>query len=89
MAKTLDLNYCFPEPVKAGLKRGPLPKQEHFLNLALSGETPKYIRYVGGIGSGKSLIGCVTMLAWAVQYPGTYLIARQFYPESEHEDVTG
>lgn len=41
----------------------------------------KYIAYIGGIGSGKTLIGCVTVLGWAVMYPGTYLICRQFYPE--------
>src|SRR5690606_5981562 len=42
---------------------------------------PKYIRYCGGIGSGKTLIGCVTVISWAVLYPGDYLIARQFMPE--------
>lgn len=63
-------------------ERGPLPKQEEFLRLALDVLAgPKYVRYVGGIGSGKSLIGCITMLAWCVQFPGTYLIARQYYPE--------
>lgn len=42
---------------------------------------PKYILYAGGIGSGKTLIGCVTILALAIQYPGDYLVARQFLPE--------
>lgn len=31
--------------------------------------------------SGKSVVGCVTVLAWALQYPGDYLIGRQFAPE--------
>lgn len=77
----LDLNHAFPEPTGAGILRGPLPKQQEFLSLALREGSPKYIRYVGGIGSGKTLIGCVAVLTWAVQYPGDYLIARQFMPE--------
>jgi PBSX family phage terminase large subunit len=31
--------------------------------------------------SGKTLIGCITMLAMAIQRPGDYLIGRQFSPE--------
>lgn len=78
----LDLNNCFPEPMDASKPRGPLPKQALFMRLAFQeGPNPKYIRYVGGVGSGKSLIGCITVLSWAVQYPGDYLIARQFMPE--------
>ncbi len=42
---------------------------------------PKYSLYVGGIGSGKTLIGCITMLAMAVQTAGDYLICRNFLPE--------
>lgn len=81
MPTTINLNNCFPEPVDPEKPRGPLPKQAQFMGAALKGRNPKYIRYVGGIGSGKSLIGCITVLSWAVQYPGDYLIARQFYPE--------
>jgi phage terminase large subunit len=77
----IDLNSCFPAPLDPETPQGPLPKQQQFLNLALAPDIPKYIRYVGGIGSGKSLIGCITVLSWAVQYPGTYLISRQFMPE--------
>ncbi len=75
----LDLNFCFPEPVKG--KRGPLPKQQQFLDSALSADGPKYTLYCGGIGSGKTLIGCITVLCWAVLHPGDYLICRQFAPE--------
>lgn len=80
MALTLDLRNCFPESL-TGQKRGPLPKQAEFLRMASDANGPKYIRYCGGIGSGKSLVGCIQLLIWAVQYPGEYLIARQFMPE--------
>lgn len=76
----IDLNSAFPE-TPDGSPRGPLPKQKLFLELALAQGSPKYIRYLGGIGSGKTLIGCITILTWAVLYPGDYLISRQFYPE--------
>jgi hypothetical protein len=76
----LDLNKCFPESPKDG-SQGPLPKQQQFLNLCLDKNGPKYIRYCGGIGSGKTLIGAITVLAWAVTQPGDYLVCRQFLPE--------
>lgn len=78
----LDLNSCFPEPAD-GSPQGPLPKQKDFLSAALDVRegAPKYIRYIGGIGAGKTLIGCVTVLCWAVLYEGTYLVGRQFFPE--------
>lgn len=76
---TIDLNSCFPEGGD-GLRK-PLPKQGEVLRLLLSPKGPKYISYVGGIGSGKTLIGCVAMLTQAVLYPGDYLICRQFLPE--------
>lgn len=77
----INLNNCFP--IGAEGTRAPLPKQEEFLKLALSKSPrdPKFIAYVGGIGSGKTLIGCITVLSWAVMYPGEYLICRQFMPE--------
>lgn len=75
----LNLNECFPKSLTGS--QGPLPKQQEFLNIALDPKKPKYTAYVGGIGSGKSLIGCITVLSWAVLYPGDYLIARQFLPE--------
>jgi PBSX family phage terminase large subunit len=80
---TIDLNRCFPEPSTPGVKRGPLPKQAEFLRKALdcSPGAPKYIRYLGGVGSGKTMIGCITVLVWSVLYPGDYLIGRQFFPE--------
>ncbi len=75
----LDLNNCFPEGSDG--TRGPLPKQSIMLKALLSASGPKYIAYIGGIGSGKSLIGCISILTQAVLYPGDYLIARQFLPE--------
>ncbi len=93
----IDLNNSFPEPpgdyipskgvyrddTGVERRRGPLPKQLTFLNSAIDTAkyAPKYIRYVGGIGSGKTLIGCITILCMAIQAPGDYLIARQFMPE--------
>lgn len=76
----IDLSLCFPEP-PSGMHRGPLPKQKLFMDLALDVGGPKYVRYCGGIGSGKTLIGCITMLIWAVLHPGDYLVCRQFMPE--------
>jgi phage terminase large subunit len=77
---TIDLNACFP--IGADGRRSPLPKQKQFLSALLSGDGgPKYVRYVGGIGSGKTLIGCIGMLHMAVLKSGDYLIARQYMPE--------
>ncbi len=76
----LNLNDCF-SPSEVDGTRGPLPKQAEFLKSVLDINGPKYTLYCGGIGSGKTVIGCITMLAMAVQYPGDYLIARQFMPE--------
>jgi PBSX family phage terminase large subunit len=75
----LDLNKAFPK-AKDGTQ-GPLPKQRQFLQRALDLKGPQHILYCGGVGSGKTLIGCITVLSWAVLYPGDYLIARQFFPE--------
>lgn len=80
--QVLDLNkLCFPED-KNG-KHGPLPKQAEFMRVALdlSLNAPRYIRYCGGVGSGKTLIGCATVLSWALIYPGDYLVGRQYMPE--------
>lgn len=81
--KVLNLNHCFPEPTNPNYARGPLPKQGEFLraSMDLSPTAPKFIRYVGGLGSGKTIIGSVTVLCWALQYPGDYLIGRLFSPE--------
>lgn len=76
----IEVYKWFPEP-GPNQKRGPLPKQRQFMDLALKAGTPKYIRYCGGIGSGKTLIGCITVLLWAVLHPGDYMISRQFMPE--------
>jgi phage terminase large subunit len=76
----LNVTEWFPEP-PLGKPRGPLPKQQLFMNLAATPGTPKYIRYCGGIGSGKTLIGCIQVILWAVQHPGDYLVSRQYLPE--------
>lgn len=75
----INLNNCFPEGANG--QRSPLPKQAAFINHALNPNGPKYIAYVGGVGSGKTLVGCTVVLSWAVLYPGDYLIGRQFMPE--------
>lgn len=75
----IDLNRAFPLGIDG--TQGPLPKQQEFLNAAIRSTTEKYVAYVGGVGSGKTLIGCITMLCLAVLYPGDYLISRQFLPE--------
>lgn len=76
---TISLNNCFPESTSGA--RGPLPKQSTFMQSVLDPTGSKYALYIGGIGSGKSLIGCISMLALAIQYPGDYLIGRQYMPE--------
>src|SRR3990167_1293819 len=79
MYETIDLNNCFPLGLDGSKK--PLPKQQTFLDKALNPNEFKYVAYVGGVGSGKTLIGCITVLSWAVMYPGDYLVCRQFFPE--------
>lgn len=76
----IDLNNCFPLSERTGT-RSPLPKQSEFLQSVLDPKGPKYVLYAGGVGSGKSMIGCITMLTLAVLYPGDYLVCRQFNPE--------
>lgn len=75
----IDLNQCFP--IGSDGKQQPLPKQQLFLDNALNPKDSKFVAYVGGVGSGKTLIGCITILSWAVLYPGDYLVCRQFFPE--------
>lgn len=75
----IDLNNCFPQAEDGS--RSPLPKQAQFMQAVLDPKGPKYVLYCGGVGSGKTLIGCITMLSMALQHPGDYLIARQFMPE--------
>jgi len=76
----IDLSLCFPQP-ENGAKRGPLPKQYEFMKSVLDPKGSKYVLYCGGIGSGKTMIGCITMLTMAVMHPGDYLIGRQYAPE--------
>lgn len=77
----VNLNDCFPEGADGSRK--PLVKQIEFLKAALdtTQASPKFIAYVGGIGSGKTIIGCITMLAMGVQSAGDYLICRLYSPE--------
>lgn len=75
----IDLNNCFPQASDGS--RSPLPKQAQFMQAVLDPKGPKYVLYCGGVGSGKTLIGCITMLSMALQHPGDYLVARQFMPE--------
>lgn len=76
---TINLNDCFPEG--PGGIRQPLPKQKQFLDAILNPNGPSYVLYSGGVGSGKTLIGCITTLTLAVLYPGDYLVCRLFNPE--------
>ncbi len=76
---TIDLNKCFPEG-KEGI-RGPLPKQKQFLEAVLDANSASYVLYAGGVGSGKTMIGCITVLTIALMYPGDYLVCRLFNPE--------
>ncbi len=79
LSKPINLQDCFPADKQGG--RGPLPKQQAFLNASLDPKGPAYILYAGGVGSGKTLIGCVTILTMAVLESGDYLIARLYNPE--------
>jgi phage terminase large subunit len=78
MSKVIDLTQCFP--LGEDGKRGPLPKQREFLDAVL-GQQKRYVRYSGGIGSGKTMIGCIAVIHMAVLKQGDYLIGRQFLPE--------
>jgi hypothetical protein len=53
----------------------PLPKQRAFI-----ASTADECVYAGGVGSGKTLSGCIKTLLTAVNYPGTnILVGRQTY----------
>lgn len=75
----IDLGLCFP-PGPSG-SHSPLPKQRQFMDSVLDPKGPSYVLYAGGVGSGKTLIGCITTLTLAVLYPGDYLVCRLFNPE--------
>jgi phage terminase large subunit len=75
----IDLNKCWPQAADGS--HSALPKQQLFLDKILDPNGPKFVRYVGGIGSGKSVSGCIAVLSCAVLYPGDYFIGRQFMPE--------
>jgi PBSX family phage terminase large subunit len=78
---TINLNDYLPVG-KDGTKEF-LPKQEEFYSCMLNTKTtaPKFGAYVGGIGSGKSVIGCITLRDMAIREAGDYLVCRQFMPE--------
>ncbi len=75
----LDLNLCFPEPTEGD--RGPLPKQQEFLDLIMDPNGPSNVAYFGGYGSGKSLILVIANIMMGVLHGGEYVIARQYMPE--------
>jgi len=74
-----NLLECFP-PGPDGT-HSMLPKQKIFFSQVMKKNGPKYVSFISGVGGGKTITGCVTMLAQAVLYPSTYLICRQYYPE--------
>jgi PBSX family phage terminase large subunit len=76
---TIDLNKCFPESPTGD--RGPLPKQRQFMDSCFNEKGPAYILYSGGVGSGKTLIGCISVLTMAFLHSGDYLVCRLFNPE--------
>lgn len=78
--KIINIIDCFPLSEATGT-RGPLPKQAEFMSAAFDKTGPKYLGYIGGIGSGKTVVGCAIVLTWAIMYPGDYLVARQYAPE--------
>lgn len=51
------------------------------MSAVMDAKGPKYVAYYGGVGSGKSLVLCITMLMQAVVHGGEYVISRQFMPE--------
>ena len=76
----INLNDCFPLSEITNT-RSPLPKQAEFMKTVLDLKGPKYVLFAGGVGSGKTLIGCITTLMLAVMYSGDYLICRLYLPE--------
>lgn len=75
----INLNDAFP--LADDGTRGPLAKQSHFMNAAFDEKGPAYVLYSGGVGSGKTLIGCITVLTMAFLHSGDYLVCRLFNPE--------
>lgn len=76
----IDLDsYVFPKDAKGGY--GPLPKQKQFMDMADDAKGPKCMAYFGGVGSGKSVVLCGTILRQAIRFGGEYVICRQFMPE--------
>lgn len=75
----IDLNKCFPEAADG--THNPLPKQKLFLEKVLDPKGPKFVRYVGGVGSGKTVVGVTAVISSALLFPGDYFIGRQFAPE--------
>lgn len=66
-------------PIGKNGKREPLPKQREFHE-----STAKFRAYVGGIGSGKTIAGCMEGIKKALMYPGsTGLIAANTFPQLE------
>ncbi len=77
----INLSDCFPAPSMPDVMRGPLPKQKLFMDMSLDPAAAKYVAYYGGVGSGKSLILCITMLIQGILHGGEYVISRMYMPE--------
>lgn len=51
------------------------------MGLANDPEGPQCVAYFGGVGSGKSVVLCGTMLGQGIMYGGEYVISRLYMPE--------
>lgn len=51
------------------------------MDAAFDEKGPAYILYSGGVGSGKTLIGCISIITMAFLHSGDYLVCRLFNPE--------
>lgn len=77
----IDINKLFPSSNNPLVPQGPLPRQLEFLQKTFDKDGPKFIAYVGGVGSGKTMSLCINILSQAIIYGGIYIIGRQHAPE--------
>lgn len=76
----IDLNKVIFPPNTDGVC-GPLPKQAQFMGLANDPKGPQCLAYFGGVGSGKSVVLCGTILTQMIVHGGEYVISRLYMPE--------